>query len=135
MRAMTCSSWVQSCVPPDDAGRLRLVEDLAAVGAAGREVFLREEGITGRELHAEIRALAAKAGWTLGAWHVDRLTGQSPAVSSSDMPADLYVGPDNDQPLRRSVDGGWRAHWILEIRLLDEYRGIGGSFKQLLDLV
>ncbi|MGW5401430.1 M24 family metallopeptidase [Streptomyces sp. NPDC003952] len=119
----------------DDAGGRKLVEDLAKVGAAAREVFLAEEGITGRELHGEIRGLAAKAGWALGTWHAGRLCGQaSAAVDASGVRTDLLVGPDNDRPLRRTVEGGWKAHWIVEIRLVDECQGFGGSFKQLLDL-
>ncbi|WP_275431891.1 MULTISPECIES: hypothetical protein [unclassified Streptomyces] len=43
------------------------------------------------------------------------------AIGSSGLQSDSFVGPD--------------AHWILEVRLVDEYRGFGGSFKQLLDLV
>lgn len=132
------TDFARTVVLGDDPGRRRLVEDLAGVGAAAREVFLREDGITGRRLLAEVRSLAARAGWTLGTWHVGRLSGQAPAsgtCGACGIRPECFIGPDNDQPLRRTVGGGWRAHWILEIRLVDSYRGCGGSFKQLLDLV
>ncbi|WP_407840307.1 hypothetical protein ACE1OC_34740 [Streptomyces sp. DSM 116496] len=99
------------------------------------EAFLGRDGITGRQLHAEVRALAGKAGWSLGAWQVGRLCGQAPAVGGSDPAPRSFIGPDNDEPLRRTDAGGWRDRWILEIRLVDEYGGFGGAFKQLLDLV
>ncbi|WP_405486463.1 M24 family metallopeptidase [Streptomyces sp. NBC_00096] len=129
------TDFARTVVLGDDPGRRRLVEDLAKVGAAARETFLGQDDITGRQLHAEVRALAGKAGWSLGTWQVGRLCGQAPAVGGSDPEPCSFIGPDNDEPLRRTAEGGWRAHWILEIRLVDDYSGFGGSFTQLLDLV
>ncbi|MFB6516458.1 M24 family metallopeptidase [Streptomyces sp. NPDC056401] len=129
------TDFARTVVVGDDPGRRRLVEDMAKVGVAAREMFLGQDGITGRQLHAEVRALAGKAGWNLGAGQVGRLCGQAPAVGGSDPEPWSFIGPDNDEPLRRTAAGGWRAHWILEIRLVDDRSGFGGAFKQLLDLV
>ncbi|MFG2617014.1 M24 family metallopeptidase [Streptomyces sp. NPDC048507] len=131
------TDFARTLVLGDDPRMHRLVADLAAVGAAGREAFLREEAITGRQLHSEVRALASKAGWSLGTWHAGRLTGPAPAAGPAParVRGEAFVGPDNDRPLRRTVGGGLRAHWILEVRLVDDHQGFGGSFKQLLDLV
>lgn len=82
-----------------------------------------------------MRALAGQAGWSLGAGQVGRLCGQAPAVGGSGPEPRSFIGPDNDEPLRRTAAGGWRAHWILEIRLVDDHSGFGGAFEQLLDLV
>ncbi|MFB7176102.1 M24 family metallopeptidase [Streptomyces sp. NPDC056257] len=129
------TDFARTVVLGDDPDRNRLVEDLAKVGVAARETYLGQDGITGRELHAEVRALAGKAGWSLGTWQVGRLCGQEPAAGGFDPEPCSFIGPDNDEPLRRTAAGGWRAHWILEIRLVDDFSGFGGSFKQLLDLV
>lgn len=129
------TDFARTVVVGDDPGRRRLVEDLATVGAAAREMFLEQDGLTGRQLHAEMQALTWKAGWSLGTWQVGRLCGQAPAVGGSAPEPCSFIGPDNDEPLRRTAAGGWRAHWILEMRLVDDYSGFGGSFKQLLDLV
>ncbi|MFD9821575.1 hypothetical protein [Streptomyces violascens] len=64
-----------------------------------------------------------------GGRRVGHLAGATPAAQG-----DSYIGPDNDQPLRRTTEGGWQAHWVLELHLVDEHRGFGGSFKGLLDL-
>ncbi|MFJ9821898.1 M24 family metallopeptidase [Streptomyces sp. NPDC101151] len=123
-----------------DPGKHSLVEDLSKVFAAGREAFHADSGITGGQLHAEARAIAAKAGWTLGGRHIGRLAGTTPTANvhgvraDSPVQADSFLCPDNDRPLRRTVQDGWQAHWILEIHLVDEHRGFGGSHKGLLDL-
>ncbi|MEU8775590.1 M24 family metallopeptidase [Streptomyces sp. NPDC048606] len=127
------TDFARTVVLGDDPDRRRIVEDLAKVGAAAGELFRSEERITGRQLHGEIRAWAAKGGWSLGSWQAGRLCGQPPAAGGSDPRPDSFIGPDNDRPLRRTTDGGWRARWILEIRLVDDYGGFGGVFKQLLD--
>ncbi|MFG2292372.1 M24 family metallopeptidase [Streptomyces sp. NPDC048603] len=129
------TDFARTLVLGEDEGRHQLVEDLARVGAAAREAFLGEERITGRQLHSAIQALAAGAGRTLGTWQAGRICGQAPAAGASGTKPDSFIGPDNHRPLRRTDGEGRQAHWILEIRLVDDGRGFGGSFKQLLDLV
>lgn len=119
----------------DDPHKHRLVEDLPKVFAAGRNAFHADSGITGSQLHAEIQAVAVKAGWTLGGWHIGRSVGAPPAANSHDAHAGSFLCPGNGQALRRTVQGGWQAHWTLEIHLVDEHRGFGGSHKGLLDLM
>ncbi|MFJ8159470.1 M24 family metallopeptidase [Streptomyces sp. NPDC096136] len=114
--------------------RRRLVQDLAVVAAGAREVFRVNEAVTGRELHAEVLALAAKAERALGAWHAGRLTGTAPATHADAVRQEAFICPENDRPLRRTLEEGWRAHWILEIRLVDEFLGHAGVHTELLDL-
>ncbi|POX44202.1 aminopeptidase [Streptomyces sp. Ru71] len=116
----------------NDPHKHSLVEDLPRVFDAGRKAFYTDTGITGRQLYAEVQAVAAKAGWTLGGGHVGRLVGADPATDFHHGHA--FLCPDNDQPLRRIVHGGWQAHWILEIHLVDEQQGFGGTHKGLLNL-
>ncbi|WP_405763498.1 hypothetical protein [Streptomyces sp. NBC_00045] len=42
---------------------------------------------------------------------------------------------NDDLPLLRTTATGWKAHWLLEIHLIDEHAGFGASHKALLDLV
>ncbi|GAA2663189.1 M24 family metallopeptidase [Streptomyces lunalinharesii] len=129
------TDFARTVVLGDDPANKRLHEDLPKVFAAGREAFHADSALTAGQLHAEVKAQAAKAGWALGGWHAGRLVGTPSAPNAPGTPADAYLAPGNDRPLRRTVQGGWRAHWILEIHLIDEHHGFGGSYKQLLDLV
>ncbi|MFF2195693.1 M24 family metallopeptidase [Streptomyces sp. NPDC058157] len=117
-----------------DPARLRLREDLPELFAAAREAFRADPGITGRQLYAELQALAAKSGWTLGGWHAGHLAGETPAANPMCARADAHISPDNDRPLHRTTKGGWRAHWLLELHLTDPQSAFGGTHKALLDL-
>ncbi|MFK0216667.1 M24 family metallopeptidase [Streptomyces vinaceus] len=115
--------------------RRHLLHDLAVVATGARTAFRADDSITGRELHAKVRGLAAEAGRTLGAWHCGRLTGTAPATRAEAVRPEVFIGPDNDMPLRRTLAQGWRAHWILQIHLVDEHRGHAAVHTELLDLV
>ncbi|MEU6311479.1 M24 family metallopeptidase [Streptomyces sp. NPDC047014] len=120
----------------DDPARRGLVHDLAAVATGARDAFRADDHLTGRELYTEVRALAAKAGRSLGSWHCGRLTGTAPASYAEAVTRpEFFIGPDNGWPLRRTLGEGWRAHWILQIRLVDEHRGHAAVHTELLDLV
>ncbi|KPI02407.1 peptidase M24 [Actinobacteria bacterium OV450] len=125
--------FARTVVLGDDPETHRLLEDLPEVFAAAREAFRKDRGITGRRLHAEVPALAAKAGWALGGWHVGHFVGTPAVANSLDARPDAYLGPDDSQPLRRTTEDGWQAHWVLEIHLVDENR-FTGSYKDLLVL-
>ncbi|MFF4366758.1 aminopeptidase [Streptomyces sp. NPDC001594] len=118
----------------EDPARLRLREDLPELFGAAREAFRADPGITGRQLYAELQALAAKSGWTLGGWHAGHLAGEAPAANPMCARADAHISPDNDRPLRRTTTGGWRAHWLLELHLTDLQAAFGGTHQALLDL-
>ncbi|WP_405982460.1 M24 family metallopeptidase [Streptomyces sp. NBC_00158] len=128
------TDFARTVVLGDDPARLKLREDLAELFTAGREAFRADPRITGRQLYEDLRALAAKAGWTLGGWHAGHLAGEPPAADPMCARADAYVWPDNDLPLRRTTPDGWQAHWLLEVHLVDEHAGFGGTHKALLDL-
>ncbi|MEV7612026.1 M24 family metallopeptidase [Streptomyces sp. NPDC089799] len=113
--------------------RRRLVHDLTAVATAAQDMFRSAAAITGRELHSRIQALATAADRSLGSWHVGRMTGTVPGPRNEARPAQ-FICPDNNQPLRHTLDKGWRARWILEIRLIDEYHGTAGTHTELLGI-
>ncbi|MEU8775443.1 M24 family metallopeptidase [Streptomyces sp. NPDC048606] len=118
----------------DGPVRRRLVHDLAVVAAGAREAFRADDSLTGRELYAEVRALAARVGRSLGARHCGRLTGTAPAPRARATRPEVFIGPDNDRPLRRTLEEGGRAHWILQVHLVDEHHGRAAVHTELLDL-
>ncbi|MFE7511048.1 M24 family metallopeptidase [Streptomyces sp. NPDC057540] len=113
----------------------RLCDDLARVFTAGRDAFRADRGITARQLYAEVERRAADAGWALGGRHAGRLVGDAPYESADGARAESYISPDNDLPLRRVDQAGWRCRWVLEVRLTDRRTGFGGLYGQLLDLM
>ncbi|MEV7541579.1 M24 family metallopeptidase [Streptomyces sp. NPDC089915] len=119
----------------DDLARRRLVRDAAAVATGARNALRAEDSLTGRELYAEVLRLAAEAGRSLGAPHCGRLTGTAPAPYEEAARPEVFIGPDNGLPLRRTLEEGWRAHWILQIHLVDERHGHTAVHAELLDLV
>ncbi|MEU9701616.1 M24 family metallopeptidase [Streptomyces sp. NPDC047981] len=119
----------------EDPGQRRLVGDLYGVFRDSRGAFRGDETITGGQLHAEVSAFALKAGWDLGTWHVGRLTGTAAEGATAAVRGEEFIAPENDKPLRRTDHAGFRAHWTMEIRLVDACSGFAGTHKQLLDLV
>jgi hypothetical protein len=108
--------------------------DLSTVFAAGRRAFEADPDITGKQLYAEVERLAAEAGWQLGGWHVGHLVGEFPPEYNNWEDVDAHIVPANDRPLRRTDETGQLLHWILEIHLIDQERGFGGFYEELLDL-
>ncbi|MEU5054782.1 MULTISPECIES: M24 family metallopeptidase [unclassified Streptomyces] len=124
------SGFVRTVATGRDPHKRRLAEDLPRLFTAAREVFHADRTLTGSHLHAEIQTLATKAGWTLAG----RNAGHTVGTDADDAPPEAYITPADDRPLRRTTKDGWQAHWLLEINLLDEHGGFGGSHKGLLDL-
>lgn len=118
----------------DDPDKHRLLGDLPRIFDAGRTAFAADPHITGKRLHAEVERLAAEAGWTIGTWHTGHLVGEFPHETNEGAKTESYITPDNDNPLRRTDRRGRVCHWILELHFVDERRGFGGFYEQLLDL-
>ncbi|MFF8828139.1 M24 family metallopeptidase [Streptomyces sp. NPDC015131] len=127
------TDFARTLVLGEDPAKRRLCADLPEIFAGAREAFRADARMTGGELYGEVRALAAKAGWALGGRHAGRLVGGAPDANPAGEPADTYIGPDNDRPLRRTTADGWKAHWLLQVHLVDEHAGFGGSHVGLLD--
>ncbi|MFE5860973.1 M24 family metallopeptidase [Streptomyces virginiae] len=133
--AVSEAGFASTLVFGQDPDKHRLALDLPRMFTACREALLADSRITGRGLHAELQALAATSGWTVAGWHCGHLVGADPSAGVRDVRPDAYICAENDRQLRRTLQGGWQAHWILEIHLVDARRGFGGSYKRLLDLV
>jgi Xaa-Pro aminopeptidase len=118
----------------DDPVKLRLVDDLAQVFAAGKRFFLDDPQITSAQLYAEIVRLAGERGWTFGNWHCGHLVGEFPHEQFDGEMLASMVAAGNDLPMRRLDKAGRVGHWILEVHLVDTERQIGGFFEELLTL-
>ena len=118
----------------DDPVKHRLAADLPVAFAAGRAYFESHPRISGEELFAYVRGLAAEAGWEYGGPHAGHLVGEFPHERIKDDAVGYYITPGSTHPMRRTDSAGRTCHWILEIHLVDRARGFGGFYEQLLDL-
>ncbi|MFG2973192.1 M24 family metallopeptidase [Streptomyces sp. NPDC048331] len=132
--AVSEAGFASTLVFGQDPAKHRLALDLPKMFTACREALLADSRITGARMHAELLALAAESDWTVAGWHCGHLVGTDPSADVRDARPEAYICAENDRPLRRTVAGGWQAHWVLEIHLVDGSSGFGGSFKRLLDL-
>ena len=118
----------------DDPVKHRLAADLPVAFAAGRAYFESHPGISGEELFAYVRGLAAEAGWEYGGPHAGHLVGEFPHEKINGDGIESYIAPGSTEPMRRTDRAGRACHWILEIHFVDRDRQIGGFHEELLDL-
>jgi Xaa-Pro aminopeptidase len=118
----------------DDPVKHRLAADLPVAFAAGRAYFEAHPGISGEELFAYVRGLAAEAGWEYGGPHAGHLVGEFPHEKINGDEIESYIAPGSTEPMRRTDRMGRACHWILEIHFVDRDRQIGGFHEELLDL-
>jgi Xaa-Pro aminopeptidase len=118
----------------DDPVKHRLAADLPVAFAAGRAYFESHPGISGEELFAYVRGLAAGAGWEYGGPHAGHLVGEFPHEKINGDEIESYIAPGSTEPMRRTDRMGRACHWILEIHFVDRDRQIGGFHEELLDL-
>jgi Xaa-Pro aminopeptidase len=117
-----------------DPDKARLVADLDEVFASGRERIELEPGLTGEELYRHVDAEARARGWEFGNHHCGHLVGQYPHDDVDGPRSSSYLMAGNTEPIRRLDREGRRAHWILEVHLVDPRRGFGGFVEALLTL-
>lgn len=118
----------------DDPVKHRLRDDLELVWSEGRAHFEATPSITGAELYAYVASRAEARGWEFGGSIAGHLVGHFPHDVLDGEREDSYIAPGVDRVLRTVDVNGERAHWILEVHLVDRERQIGGFFEQLLDL-
>lgn len=118
----------------DDPAKLALRDDLSKVWEAGRRHFEAHPDITGEQLYQHVGGLAEAAGWRFGGPHSGHLVGEFPHEVIDGERIESYIAPGNSTPMRRNDRAGKRAHWILEVHLVDRERAIGGFYEQLLTL-
>ncbi|HTK65018.1 MAG TPA: M24 family metallopeptidase [Pseudonocardia sp.] len=117
-----------------DPVKLRLAADLPRLFEAGRTWFEAHPDITGSQLYNYVCELARESGWQFGGAHSGHLVGEFPHETVDGDRIESYIAPGSDNVMRRDLPSGRRAHWILEIHLVDAERQIGGFYEQLLTL-
>jgi Xaa-Pro aminopeptidase len=118
----------------DDPVKRALCDALPVVWDAGRAFFESHSDISGEQLFAHMRELAAQAGWEFGGEIAGHLVGQFPHEKIAGDDIESYIAPGSSKPMRRADRTGNACHWILEVHLVDRKRGIGGFHEELLDL-
>jgi len=117
-----------------DPGKHRLVADIAAAFARGKDLFRQSPELTCGELYDFVAGLAVESGWEFGAATAGHLIGHFPHEREPADPRRFSIRHGNAQSLREPDATGTLRHWILEIHFVDRSRQIGGFFEELLTI-
>jgi Xaa-Pro aminopeptidase len=115
-----------------DPRKHRLIDDIAAAFARGKELYQSSPQLTCGELYDFVAGLAAPFGWEFGAATAGHLIGHFPHERSPGSPQRCSIRRGNDVLLREPDENGKMRHWILEIHFVDRAAQIGGFFEELL---
>jgi Xaa-Pro aminopeptidase len=115
-----------------DSAKHRLIDDIAAAFAKGKELYRSTADLTCGQLYDFVAGLARPAGWEFGASTAGHLIGQFPHERAPADPRRFSIRHGNDVRLREPDRNGRMRHWILEIHFIDRGRQIGGFFEELL---
>ena len=118
----------------NDPFKQRLVHDIGAAFARGKELYKFTPALTAGGLYDYVAALAAPLGWEFGAATAGHLIGHFPHEQARRGEPPLSIRHGNDIPLRAPDRDGHVRHWILEIHFVDRARQIGGFYEELLTL-
>jgi len=118
----------------DDPDKGAVRDALPRVWGAGRRYFDDHPGITGAQLFEYVVGVARAEGFEWGSPIAGHLLGEFPHKKIVGDGVEWYIAPGSVKPMRRTDPGGHLCHWILEIHLVDRFRGFGGFYEQLLDL-
>jgi Xaa-Pro dipeptidase len=115
-----------------DPHKLRLRKDIEEAWHKGRTHFDSHPDITGAELYKFILELAEGRGWHYPQAHCGHLIGNFPHEKLQGEELENYIHSQNHTRMRDPDKNGAPRDWILEIHFVDQQRGIGGFFEQLL---
>jgi Xaa-Pro dipeptidase len=110
----------------------RLIDDLGAAFAKGKQLYRHSPDLTAGELYDYVAGLAPDYGWEFGARTAGHLVGHFPHERLPDNPERFSIRNGNATSLREPDNHGQPRHWILEIHFVDRRREIGGFFEELL---
>jgi len=115
-----------------DPAKLRLKADVESAWLEGKAFYGKYRNtITGSEFYNFSREMAERYGWLYGNEHCGHLIGNFPHERISGEKTANYIHPDNHKLMSEPDDHGNPRFWIYEIHLIDEEKGIGGFFEQL----
>ncbi|HET9391072.1 MAG TPA: M24 family metallopeptidase [Steroidobacteraceae bacterium] len=117
-----------------DPVKHRLVADIEAAFARGKQRFRDDPRLTAGALYDFVAELARQAGWEFGNTSAGHLIGHFPHETAPANSHRFSIRHGNDLDLREPDASGERRHWILEIHFVDRARMIGGFFEELLTI-
>lgn len=112
----------------------RLVHDIGAAFAQGKQHFRQHPDLTAGDMYDFVAGLAAQAGWEFGADSAGHLIGHFPHEKNPPHTKLYSIRRGNSLSLREPDSKGNPRHWILEIHFVDRKRQIGGFFEELLTI-
>src|SRR5581483_8110067 len=117
-----------------DPVKHRLVADIEAAFARGKQLFRDDPRLTAGGLYDFVVELARQAGWEFGNTSAGHLIGHFPHETAAGTSRRFSIRHGNDLDLREPDASGAPRHWILEIHFVDRARMIGGFFEELLTI-
>ncbi len=117
-----------------DPVKLRLRDDLEPIFKAGKAWYADNPEATGEQLYAFMTGQAEARGWSFGGEIAGHQVGEFPHETLDQSRTHNMIMPGSTKPMRRPLDDGRTAHWILEVHLVDRERGFGGFYEELLTL-
>jgi Xaa-Pro dipeptidase len=118
----------------DDPLKHKLVTDIQAAFARGKQHFNETPDLTAGGLYDYVCGLAREAGWEFGARTAGHLVGHFPHETAPGIPKKLSIRHGNTLSLREPDTDGKTRHWILEIHFVDRVRQFGGFCEELLTI-
>lgn len=117
----------------NDPAKLRLREAVVAAWKEGQAFFRDNEGqVSGAELFAHTRELAARYGYRYGGPHAGHLIGNFPHEAFQGADPANYIWPDNQAAMTAPDADGRPRSWIYEIHFVDDAIGLGAFCEQWL---
>jgi Xaa-Pro dipeptidase len=112
----------------------KLVADIEAAFARGKQRYMEDTGLTAGGLYDYVCGLATQMGWEFAAPTAGHLIGHFPHETAPGDKARLSIRHGNTLNLREPDAKGARRHWILEIHFADRARTFGGFCEELLTI-
>jgi Xaa-Pro dipeptidase len=118
----------------DNPLKRKLVADIEAAFARGKQRYLDDTDLTAGGLYDYVCGLAEESGWVFGAPTAGHLIGHFPHETAPGSPKRFSIRHGNSINLREPDAKGARRHWILEIHFVDHARTFGGFHEELLTI-
>ena len=115
-----------------DMRKHKLTRDIEKVWCEGKQYFLEDRNITGRDMYHWVMSMAKKYGWDFTAEMAGHIIGKFPHERLEKENKENYIHPENYNKLRAKDKKGDEKAWILEVHFVDLQRRYGGFYEQLL---
>jgi Xaa-Pro aminopeptidase len=117
----------------NDPNKIKLQKDVEQAWHEGKAFYDKHKmDLTAADLYQFTCQLAEKYGWKYANRHCGHLVGKFPHERILGDETIHYIHPENHRLMSAPDQFGNERYWIYEIHFVDESRGIGGFFEQLL---